>query len=73
MADTVQSCDEHTGMSLWRKYADIKKYIVNQITPFYFKCHGKDGLLPSGISKEEVLLKTRQLLFKSEQETAKSK
>jgi hypothetical protein len=73
MNPSVEVDDEHTGISLWRKYADIKKYVTNSITPFYFKCLGKDGLIPSGKSKEEILYKTRELLFKSEQEAAKSR
>ena len=47
--------------------------MINQITPHYNKRLGKDGLIPSAKSKEEVLLKTRDLLFKSEQDTAKTK
>lgn len=73
MNDTSLPDDEHDGISLWRKFADIKRYVINQITPIYLKCLGKDGLIPSGKSKEEILLKTRQLLFQSEQDTAKSK
>lgn len=73
MLNSVDPEDEHTGQSLWRKYADIKKYVINSITPFYHKCLGKDGLIPSGKSKEEILLKTRELLFKSEQEAAKAR
>ena len=38
MNHSVEVDDEHTGISLWRKYADIKKYVTNSITPFYFKC-----------------------------------
>lgn len=71
MNHSVEVDDEHTGISLWRKCADIKKYVTNSITPFYFKCLGKDGLIPSGKSKEEILLKTWELLFKSEQDAAK--
>ena len=70
MNHSVEVDDEHTGISLWRKYADIKKYVTNTITPFYFL--GKDGLIPSGKSKEEILLKTRELLFMSEQDAAKN-
>lgn len=73
MNESVTPTDEHDGMSLWRKFADIKKYIINQLTPCYFKCLGKDGLIPSGKSKEEILLRTRELIFKNEQETAKAK
>ena len=65
--------DENNGISLWRKYADTKKYVTNSITPFYFKCLGKDDMIPSGKSKEEILLKTRELLFKSEQDAAKNR
>ena len=73
MNATVDADDRHNGISLWRKYADIKKYVTNGITPFYFKCLGKDGLIPSGKFKEEILLKTRELLFKSEQDAAKNR
>ena len=47
MNDSTSLDDEHDGISLWRKYADIKRYVINQITPFYVKCLGKDGLIPS--------------------------
>lgn len=70
LADHAAKSDEHTGMTLWRKYAEIKKYIVNQITPIYAKQMGKDGHLPSGISREEVLLVTREKLFAAEQKLA---
>ena len=66
MNDASLPDDEHDGISLWRKFADIKRYVIYQITPIYVKCLGKDGLIPSGKSKEEILLKTRQLLFQSE-------
>jgi hypothetical protein len=55
--------DTHTGMSLWRKYGQIKKYIVNVIKPLMNKNLGPDGLLPSGRSMENVLFSTRQHLY----------
>ena len=70
LADDVPKTDEHSGQSLWRKYAEIKKYVVNQITPIYAKLLGPDGKLASGISMEEVLFKTRENLFKAEQKLA---
>ena len=73
MNDSVTTVDEHDGMSLWRKFGDIKKYILNSLTPCYSKCLGKDGRIPSGKSKEEILVKTRELLFRNEQEAAKAK
>ena len=73
MNESTLPCDEHDGIDLWRKYADMKRYVINQITPRYNKCLGKDGLIPPGKSKEEVLLMTRELLFKSEQDTVKTK
>ena len=73
MNDTTSPDDEHDGISLWRKYADIKRCVINQINPFYVKCLGKDGLIPCGKSKEEILLKKRQLLFQSDEDTAKTK
>ena len=72
MNESTLPCDEHDGIDLWRKYADIKRYVINQITPHYNKCLDKDGLIPSKKSKEEVLLKTHELLFKSGQDTAKT-
>jgi hypothetical protein len=65
--------DMHTGMSLWRKYGQIKKYIVNVITPLMKKNLGPDGLLPSGRSMENVLLSTRQHLYEKEQLISKQK
>jgi hypothetical protein len=65
--------DMHTGMSLWRKYGQIKKYIVNIITPVMNKNLGPDGLLPSGRSMENVLFMTRQHLYEKEQLISKQK
>lgn len=70
---TVSNKDMHTGMSLWRKFAQIKKYVINVITSLYVKNLGPDGLLPSGSNKDNVLFKTRQHLFEAEQLISKSK
>lgn len=70
---TCTDKDYHTGSTLWRKFAAIKKYVNNNITPIYVKLLGPDGKPPSGHTKENVLLKTRRNLFLSEQEESKSR
>ena len=47
--------DLHSGESLWRKFRDIKSFVVNEISHAYSKCMPP----PSGVSIEEVLIKTR--------------
>jgi hypothetical protein len=59
----------HTGVTLWRKFADIKKVISTVFTPIYAKILGKDGL-PSGKSMAEILLKTRVAIFDYIEDTA---
>jgi hypothetical protein len=70
---TVSDKDMHNGTTLWRKFAAIKKYVNNQITPLYVKNLGPDGKPPSGHTKEQVILKTRRQLYDLEQEEAKSR
>jgi hypothetical protein len=49
LAESVSVNDIHTGLSLWRKFASLKKYVNNIITPIYLKNLGPDDLIPSGI------------------------
>lgn len=70
---TVGEKDLHTGLSLWRKFAVIKKYIVNVITPIYNRNLGYDGKLPSGYNMDNILFRTRQHLFEFEQGKSKEK
>ena len=65
--------DMHTGMSLWRKYGMIKKYILSVLTPTMNKNLGPDGLPPSGKSMEDVLNSTRQQVYAKEQMDSKMK
>lgn len=69
----VSEKDFHTGLSLWRKYSSIKKYVNNMITPLFAKCLGPDGLPPSGHNMENVLLKCRKMVFDAEQQQSKAK
>jgi hypothetical protein len=73
LAKDVTNKDMHSGVSLWRKYGQIKKYVLNSITPIYMKNLGPDGQLPSGCNKENVLFITRQHLFEAEQLVSKGK
>ena len=58
----VMEKDLHNGSTLWRKYLSIKKYVNNQITPLYVKNLGPDGQPPSGMTLEDILLRTRKQL-----------
>ena len=65
--------DYHNGVSLWRKYSSIKKYVNNNITSIYVKHLGPDGKPPSGQTKADILKMTRRDLFNAEQEESKAK
>ena len=69
----VTNKDFHTGISLWRKFSSIKKYVNNNITSIFVKHLGPDGQPPSGHTMENVLLKTRKDLFEAEQESSRAK
>ena len=62
----IRSCepkDLHTGDSLWRKYAEIKRVVVNDFTDLYnsfIPC----GQPPSGLSLEDVVYNTRVAVWK---------
>ena len=64
--------DTHDGESLWRKWGDIRRIVVSQITEEYLK-----QLARSGFSPEETLKNTRKALFESQedrlQESSKSR
>lgn len=68
----VSNKDLHTGVSLWRKFKAIRKYINNNITSIFVKNLGPDGKPPSGHTMENILLKTRRQLYESEQELSRA-
>ena len=70
---TVTEKDLHNGSTLWRKFLSIKKYVNNRITPLYVKNLGPDGQPPSGMTLEDILLKTRKQLHDIEQEESKAR
>jgi hypothetical protein len=53
---------EHDGASLWRKFKDIKKVVLNYLTPKWSKIL-KNGIYPSGMNKDDVLLAIRKEYF----------
>ena len=62
--------DYHDGESIWRKFGEIKRIIVNDFTELYMK-NLPGGQLPSGKSKIEIIEKTRKDVF-SRAELAKN-
>ena len=62
--------DYHDGESVWRKFGEIKRVVVNDFTELYMK-NLPGGQLPSGKSKEEIIEKTRKDVF-LRQELAKN-
>lgn len=62
--------DYHDGESVWRKFGEIKRVVVNDFTELYMK-NLPGGQLPSGKSKEEIVEKTRKDVF-LRQELAKN-
>lgn len=73
LAESVTENDIHTGTSLWRKFATIKRYVNNIITPIYIKNLGPSGLPPSGCSHADILSLTRQHIWESEELGRKEK
>ena len=47
--------DLHSGDSLWRKYREIKSFVVNDISDIF----ARNMPPPSGLSLEDNLLRTR--------------
>ena len=62
--------DYHDGESIWRKFGEIKRVVVNDFTDLYMK-NLPGGQLPSGKSKMEIIEKTRKDVF-LRQELAKN-
>ena len=61
----VKACkvdDYHDGESIWWKFGEIKRVVVNDFTELYMK-NLPGGQLPSGKSKEEIIDKTRKHVF----------
>lgn len=54
--------DYHDGESVWRKFGEIKRVVVNDITNLYMK-NLPGGQLPSGKSKSEMIEQTRKEYF----------
>lgn len=54
--------DYHDGESIWRKFGEIKRIVINDFTELYMK-NLPGGQLPSGISKAEIIEKTRKDVF----------
>jgi hypothetical protein len=73
LATEARSKDMHTGLSLWRKYSQIKKYVKSMITPIMNRHLGPDGNPPSGHNMESILFMTRQHLYEAEQLLSKNK
>lgn len=73
LEDNITNKEMHTGLSLWRKFSAIKKYVNNNITSIFVKHLGPDGNPPSGHTMDNVLLKTRKDLYEAEQEISKAK
>jgi hypothetical protein len=71
--DIIPIDDIHNGMTLWRKYGEIKRYIQGTISSSWDSLLGPDGNLPSGKNMEDMLLETRKLSFKKEEESKAKK
>ena len=55
-------------MTLWRKFGETKRYIQATISSSWDSLLGPDGNLPSGKNMEDMLLETRKLSFKKDEE-----
>ena len=58
----VSSTDMHTGASVWRKYNEIRRFVINEISYVYSRMLPR-GMPPSGKSYDEILLAVRKELF----------
>ena len=58
----VQASDMHTGASVWRKYNEIRRVVINEISYVYSR-NLPGGQPPSGKSYDEILLQVRKELF----------
>jgi hypothetical protein len=59
----------HNGMTLWRKYGEIKRYLQNTISSSWDSLMGPDGNIPSGKNLDDMLLRTRELSFMRDEES----
>jgi hypothetical protein len=67
--DVIKPDDLRTGMSLWRKWGEIKRVVVNEFSPLLAGLM-KNGDLPSGKSMAELLKNVRKMLFEASEERA---
>ena len=59
VAKVSKADDYNDGESVWGKFGEIRRVVVNDFTELYMKSH-PGGLLPPGKSKEEIIGKTRK-------------
>jgi hypothetical protein len=71
--DIVPLEDIHNGMTLWRKYGEIKRYLQNTISSCWDSLMGPDGNIPSGKNLDDMLLRTRVLSFMRDEEAKEKK
>lgn len=67
--DIVPLEDIHNGMTLWRKYGEIKRYLQNTISSSWDSLMGPDGNIPSGKNLDDMLLRTREISFMRDEES----
>ena len=67
--EKLESCDLHTGTSLWRKYKEIRLVLLNEYKPLLSK-HLPNGHPPSGKSFGEVLQTVRKVLYEKSEDVA---
>ena len=62
-SDVCAPNNVYDGASLMRKAGEYKRIIVNEISAAYAKMLASDGRLPSGKTKEDILLSTLKYLW----------
>ena len=70
--EKLESCDLHTGASLWRKYKEIRLVLLNEYTPLLLK-RLPNGHPPSGKSFGEVLQTVSKVLYEKSEDVATKK
>ena len=52
----------HTGVTVWRKYNEIRRFVINEISFIYSRKLPR-GQPPSGKIYDEILIQVREELF----------
>mmetsp|Transcript_9994 Transcript_9994/g.17123 ORF Transcript_9994/g.17123 Transcript_9994/m.17123 type:complete len:305 (-) Transcript_9994:201-1115(-) len=69
----VTKSKEMNGTTVWRKYREIRRGIVNVINPVFMELLDKDGRLPLGKTLDDILEECRVEMYKKMRQTLQEK